>query len=212
MAQSIERIDIGGRNTRNSHPAHDPRWATAHAIFAQLVQVAETPGVVPRLFITASDPGISPGLLPFNGWIILSKGVLDICDRANVGQGLAWRLCWRTNSPITSKMISYMRFFDALKSVQTPTLTAPAFVDELRRSTAAITRTARGSASGSTGYYLYHDGRATPPGHCLADQGVNFVDWVRALDPRRIIGVAAEHIRPTPQERAALPHHLAPDR
>jgi hypothetical protein len=29
-----------------------------------------------------------------------------------------------------------------------------------------------------------------------------FADWSRALDPRRIIGITAERVRPTPQERA----------
>jgi hypothetical protein len=43
----------------------------------------------------------------------------------------------------------------------------------------------------------------TPQAIVSADRGINFfADWVRALDPRRLLGVAAEHVRPTPQERA----------
>jgi tetratricopeptide (TPR) repeat protein len=206
-AQSIEHIEYWRSKYQELTPAHDPRAATAHAIFAQLAQVAgKRPGMVPRLFITASEPWdiILPVAIR-DGWIILSKGVLDICDREPTWgkDRLAFVLAHELAHHLKDDLW-HMRFFDAMEAAQTPTPTALAFVNELRRSTEAAEHVlAREVQADQQGIIYATMAGFTPQAIVTTDQGVNFfVDWVRALDPRRLIGIAAEHTRPTPQERA----------
>ena len=88
-AQSIEQVDYWRTRYEELLPQHDPRVERAREIFARLVHAAgKRSGVVPRLLIIKSDPwGIAlPIALP-DGWIILSKGVLDTCYR----DVTAWR-------------------------------------------------------------------------------------------------------------------------
>ena len=175
IAQSLERIEYWRTNYQELTPAADPRAATAHAIFAQLVQVAGTrPGVVPRLFITARDPWEIP--LPIairDGWIILSKGVLEICFREPVWgkDRLAFVLAHELAHHLKDDLW-HMRFFDALEAVHT----ADAGRASLSRRAPPEYRGDRtclgpGSAGRSTGHYLCHHGRIYPPGHCLGRPG-----------------------------------------
>jgi Zn-dependent protease with chaperone function len=82
LAQPRERIE-DWRKYQELTRAADPRADKAHSIFKRLLQVAGTrPDVVPQLFITASDPwDIALPIALSDGWIVLSKGALDICYR-----------------------------------------------------------------------------------------------------------------------------------
>jgi len=56
-AHPMERMDYWQKNYEELLPAADPRAARAHAIFAQVLQVAgRRPEVVPRIFIAQEDP------------------------------------------------------------------------------------------------------------------------------------------------------------
>jgi tetratricopeptide (TPR) repeat protein len=162
--------------------------------------------VAPRLFITARDPWELP--LPIairDGWIILSKGVLEICFREPVWgkDRLAFILAHELAHHLKDDLW-HMRFFDALEAVQRQTPVAPAFLADLRRSTEATEHVfAREVQADQQGIIYATMAGFTPQAIVSADQGVNFfADWSRALDPRRIIGITAERVRPTPQERA----------
>jgi tetratricopeptide (TPR) repeat protein len=204
---SLERIEYWLKNYQELTPAADARAATAHAILAQLVQVAgRRPGVVPRLFIVAEDPWEIP--LPIairDGWIILSKGVLEICFREPVWgrDRLAFVLAHELAHHLKDDLW-HMRFFDALEAVQRQTPVAPAFVAELRRSTEATEHVlAREVQADQQGMIYATMAGFTPQAIVSTEQGVNFFsDWVRALDPRRLLGIASERVRPTPEERA----------
>ena len=87
LAQSREHnhIEYWRKQYQELTPTTDPRVDNARSIFQRLVQVAGTrSGKVPQLFIaaTARDPWdiTLPIALP-DGWIILSKRVLDTCYR-----------------------------------------------------------------------------------------------------------------------------------
>jgi hypothetical protein len=83
VANPKERIDHWRNNYTELTPTDDPQAARAHTIFKRVLHAAGTkPGVVPRLFIIKDDPwdAALPMALP-DGWILLSKGILDACYR-----------------------------------------------------------------------------------------------------------------------------------
>ncbi len=88
-AQSdVTRIAYWRTHFPELKPEEDARVHHAHAIFERLIQVAgKRSDVNPKLYITKKDPWqlTLPIALP-QGWIVLSKGVLDICYR-NPEQG-----------------------------------------------------------------------------------------------------------------------------
>ncbi len=83
-----ERIDFWQKNYRSLDAGQSDRAANAQKIFERLRNAAgKRNGVHPRLFILAEDPlNISLPISIPDGWVILSKGVLDLCYR-NAGQG-----------------------------------------------------------------------------------------------------------------------------
>src|SRR5439155_11527887 len=91
-----EYVDYWRRQSQELRLGEDPRADEAHTIFKQLVQVAGTrSGVAPRLLIIASDPW--DRVLPIalrDGWIVLSKRVLNICyqEQAHGKDRLAFML------------------------------------------------------------------------------------------------------------------------
>jgi Zn-dependent protease with chaperone function len=83
VANLKERIDYWRNNYEELTGADDPRVDRAHEIFKRIVDAAgKQPGVVPRLFIAKRDPlNVSLPIAIPDGWVILSKGTLDICYR-----------------------------------------------------------------------------------------------------------------------------------
>lgn len=213
-AQPRERVEYWRTKYQELKPTDDPRAAKAHAIFQRVVQVAgKRPGVVPRLFIAASDPWdiALPIALP-DGWIILSKGVLDICYQ-DPGRGddrmafvLAHEIAHQLNDDFW-----HMRFFQALEASQAKAQVPPAFLEEMRR-TANMTEQVLARELQADERGIIYAAMAGFNTHAVIaeDRTVNFfADWVRALDPRRLGGGATSQLRPTPQERAeALRAHL----
>jgi tetratricopeptide (TPR) repeat protein len=206
-AQSLERIEYWRATYQELTPADDPRAATAHAIFARLVQVAgKRPGVVPRLFITARDPWEIPFPIAIrDGWILLSKGVLDFCEREPVWgkDRLAFVLAHELAHHLKDDLW-HLRFFDALEAAHTHRPVTPALLEEIRRSTEASEHVlAREVQADQQGILYATMAGFAPQAIVAADQSVNFfADWIRALDPRRLVGGGAAQGRPTPEERA----------
>lgn len=76
-----ERIDYWQQNYSELTEIDDPRVASAQIIFERVLQAAGTRyGVNPRLFIIKENPFniVLPVSIP-DGWVILSKQVLDMC-------------------------------------------------------------------------------------------------------------------------------------
>ena len=213
-AQSRERIEYWRTKYQELTPAADPRAAKAQALFARLVQVAGTrPGVVPRLFIAATDPWdiALPIALP-DGWIVLSKGVLDLCyrDPARGDDRLAFVLAHELAHQLNDDFW-HMRFFQAFEAFQAKTPVPPAFLEEMRQSASTAAHVLTRELQADERGILYAAMAGFNP-QAIVSEGpaVNFfADWVRALDPQRLRGLAAGQVRPTPQERAeALRAHL----
>jgi tetratricopeptide (TPR) repeat protein len=205
-APPIERIEHWRGKYQELTAAADPRAAAAHAILAQLVQVAGKRGVEPRLLITARDPwDITLPIAIRDGWIILSKGVLDICYREPTWgkDRLAFVLAHELAHHLKDDLW-HMRFFDAWEATRTQTPVAPAFMDEIRRSTEAPEHVVRREVEADQQGIIYAAMAGFAPQAIVsADQRMNFfADWVQALDPRRLLGIDTKQVRPTPKERA----------
>jgi len=208
-AQTSDQIDYWRTKYRKLTFKEDPRVERAHTIFQRLVQVAgKRPGTVPQLFIgasAASEPWgiVLPIALP-DGWIVLSSEVLDICyqDSAWGDDRLAFVLAHEIAHQLNDDFW-HMRLPPALeKSTMAPPV-ALAFIEEIA-STAehVLARELKADMSGIL--YAAMAGFNTRV-IVTEDRHRNFfVDWVRALDRRRLGGVAEEHLRPTPAERAEV--------
>ena len=210
LAQSIESIEYW-RQYKELTSTVEPRVADAHRIFQRLVQVAGTrSNKVPRLFITAKEPWdiMLPIALP-DGWIILSKRVLDICYR-DPKQGddrlafvLAHELAHQLNGDLW-----HLHFFQAhvpsqpqgqppdpeLLAIRKRVLHAESHPEEV------LKRELRADEEG----IMYAAMAGFNPRAIVPEsQDVNFfVDWVRAQDPRSLGGASVDLLPPTPQERA----------
>jgi hypothetical protein len=168
---------------------------------------------VPRLFIAATDPWdiALPIALP-DGWIILSKRVLDICyrDPARGDDRLAFVLAHELAHQLNDDFW-HMRFFQAFEASHAKIPVPPAFLEEIRQSASATAHVLTRELQADERGIIYAAMAGFNPQAIVSEgQAVNFfADWVRALDPQRLRGLAAGQVRPTPQERAeALRAHL----
>jgi tetratricopeptide (TPR) repeat protein len=212
--QSRERIEYWRTKYQELKPTDDPRAAKAQVIFQRVVQVAgKRPGVVPSLFIAARDPWdiALPIALP-DGWIILSKGVLDICyqEPARGDDRLAFVLAHEIAHQLNDDFW-HMRFFQAFEASQARAQVSQEFLEEIRRTSSTTEHVLARELQADERGIIYAALAGFNPSAIVAEgHGVNFfADWVRALDPRRIGGGSTGPLRPTPQERAeALRAHL----
>jgi len=129
-----------------------------------------------------------PIALP-DGWIVLSKEVLDICDQdpAQSEDRLAFVLAHEIAHQLYNDF-SHIRFFQASKSPLASTFVLEKLVDnELHADWQGIRYAAMAG---------FHTQAIV-----TLDRHVDFfAEWIRAIE--RIGGVAVEQMRPTPQERA----------
>lgn len=205
-AQSLDRIEYWRKRYPELTPAQDPRVAKAHAILAQLVQVAGKGAVEPRLFITAhAHPWETP--LPIaiqDGWIILSKGVLDLCSREPMWgeHRLAFVLAHELVHHLHNDLW-HAPLLDALDARPPRPGIPPAFLEQFRQSTEAprpvLEREVRADQHGLL--YATMAGFA-PAAIVSAGPGVDFfADWAQGLDPRRL---DVQQVRPMLAGRAEM--------
>lgn len=214
VANPKERLEYWRQNYPELLSTEDPRAAQAHAIFHRLLHTAgQKPGVMPRLYITRSDPwNISaPFALP-DGGIILSKGTLDICyhEPARGDDRLAFVLAHELAHQFKDDFW-HMKFFQAIEAskVQSPQPTAD--LEEILRM-ARLTDDVQAKELYADKYGILYASMAGFNTNAIVteDNTVNFFqDWVRALDPSRIRGVRTDRSHPSPQQRAeAIKAHL----
>ncbi len=119
FANPKERIDFWRNNYVELTAVDDPRVERAHDIFDRVLHAAgRTLGVVPRLFILKRNPsGIALPIAIPDGWVIISKGTLDICYRDSVygDDRLAFVLAHELAHQIKGDFW-HMQFFQALEA------------------------------------------------------------------------------------------------
>lgn len=206
VASPKERIDYWRNTYEELKPADDPRVPQAHMIFKRVRQAAGTkPGVVPRLFITKNEPGdmALPIALP-DGWIILSKSILDICYRQPTwgDNRLAFVLAHEIAHQLKDDFW-HMQFFQAIEASRTRDPQRTKYLEEVRR------------IAGTTDHIRAKELQADERGIVYAsmagfqtqaivteDDQVNFFrEWIQARDPQRLEGISPDRVRPAPQQR-----------
>ncbi len=207
-AHPMERMDYWQKHYDELVPATDPRAARAHAVFAQVVQVAgKRPGMVPRLFIAREDP-VSltlPIAIP-DGGIILSKRVLELCYRepARGDDRLAFVLAHEL-AHLLKDDYWHMQFFQAIEAAQSKG--AHVTHDEVTK----VRRLAQDPDQIWTKelqadeYGILYASLAGFRTQAIVtdDETVNFfAEWVRALDPQQLSKAAGTH--PSPPRRAQV--------
>ena len=215
LAQPVEQIAYWRARYEELSPREDPRVAQAHRIFDRLVQAAgRRSGVVPRLFIVKSDPwGISlPIALP-DGWVVVSKGVLDTCYRepARGDDRLAFVLGHEIAHQLKDDFW-HLKFFQALetaKSQQPQHRTTLQAVEALLRSPHEE-RPAQELRADEHGILYAAMAGFNTQAIVAADTNVNFFQgWIQARTPQRIGLGLSDASHPTPEQRAAsLRAHL----
>lgn len=134
VANPKERIDYWRNNYHELASAADPRVATAFKIFERVLSAAgRRSGVHPRLHILAEDPlNISLPISIPDGWIILSKSVLDLCyeDGKKSEDKLAFVLAHEI-SHLYDDDFWHINFFNALDLSKRKGLLDPAVLAEI---------------------------------------------------------------------------------
>src|SRR5215510_11731924 len=214
VANPKERLEYWRQNYQELLPTEDPRAARAHAIFQHLLHAAgQKPGVMPRLFITRNDPWniAVPIALP-DGWIILSKGALDICyhEPARGDDRLAFVLAHELAHQLKDDFW-HMKFFQAIEASKAQAPRPSANLEEILR-IAQLPDDVQSKEFQADQHGIVYASMAGFNTNAIVteDNTVNFFqDWVRALDPSRIRGVRADRSHPSSQQRAeALKVHL----
>jgi hypothetical protein len=201
-AQSREQIDHWRSNYRQLKPTDDPRAKQAHDIFHRLVKVAgKTSGHAPQLFIVASNPWdiALPIALP-DGWVVLSKNVLDICyqEPSQGDDRLAFVLAHEIAHQLKDDFW-HIRFFQAFDKSPTKRSSEVEKIRQLMGTPEQVS--ARELQADEHGIIYAAMAGFNTRAIVTADGSVNFfADWVRAIG--RLEGVSVEQMRPTPKERA----------
>ncbi len=207
VGNAKERIDYWRNNYVELTAAEDSRVERAHDIFDRVLHAAgRTLGVVPRLFILKRDPlNISLPIAIPDGWVIISKGTLDICYRDPVygDDRLAFVLAHELAHQLKGDFW-HMQFFQALEASKSRG-------DQPREAIAEISRALRKTddiwakelqADEHGVVYAAMAGFRT---HAIVseDNRVNFFqEWVEALDPQRVRAAYRSESHPAPRQRA----------
>ncbi len=204
-----ERIDYWRSNYAELTPAADPRVAKAQAIFKRVLDAAgRQPGVVPRLFVIKQDPfNISLPIAIPDGWVIISKGTLDICyrDRKRGDDRLAFVLGHELAHHLKGDFW-HMQFFQALEASKARHAKQYKGLAELRRIMGATDELWAKELHADERGIIYAAMAGFDTGAIVSDDsGVNFFqEWVRALSPQRVKRLYQSRSHPAPLQRAAV--------
>jgi tetratricopeptide (TPR) repeat protein len=201
-------IEFWQKNYEELRPQEDPRAARAHDIFKQVLRVAGSlPGVEPRLYITKTDPlNITLPIAIPDGWIVLSKGALEICYRNPVrgDDRLAFVLAHEIAHQLKDDFW-HMKFFQAIEASKAQEPQHGQDLEEVRR-IASKTDDVLAKELQADEYGIVYAAMAGFNTKAVVsdDDQVNFfAEWIAALDPQRATGQKPDPSHPQPQQRAA---------
>jgi tetratricopeptide (TPR) repeat protein len=209
-ANSKDRIDYWRSNYDVLSAAEDARVEKAYAIFKRVLDAAGSkPGVVPRLLVIKQDPfGISLPIAIPDGWVIISKGTLDICYR-NPNHGddrLAFVLAHEIAHQLRDDFW-HMQFFTALATLSELQDQHHKHLEEEIRNRLSATDElwAKELQADERGIVYAAMAGFNPDAVVTAEREVNFFnEWVQALTPQRLSPIYQSASHPAPRHRAAV--------
>jgi len=207
FANPKEQIDYWRNNYVELTPADDPRVERAHDIFDRVLHAAgRSLGVLPRLFILKSNPlNIALPIAIPDGWVIISKGTLDVCyrDAAYGDDRLAFVLSHELAHQLKGDFW-HMQFFQALEASQSQSDQPNKDLAEIRR---VLQKTdnvwAKELQADEHGIVYAAMAGFRPHAIIAGDDRANFFqEWVETLNPEQV-GVAylGKQSHPAPQQR-----------
>jgi tetratricopeptide (TPR) repeat protein len=202
-----ERIDYWRKNYEELSPRDDPRAHRAHKIFNRVLNAAgQRPGVVPRLFITKTDPWniALPIALP-DGWVVLSQGALDIAyrDPQRGDDRLAFVLAHEIAHQLKDDFW-HMKFFQAIDASKAGDPQQDQILEEVR-SIAGLTEKILAKELEADEHGIVYAAMAGFHTEAIVneDDRVNFFEtWLQAIDPARVPGSHTDSSHPNPLQRA----------
>jgi tetratricopeptide (TPR) repeat protein len=207
FANPKEQIDYWRNNYVELTAADDPRVERAYDIFDRVLHAAgRTLGVLPRLFILKNNPlNIALPIAIPDGWVIISKGTLDICYRdATYGDDrLAFVLAHELAHQLKGDFW-HMQFFQALEASKSQSGQPRKDLAEIRR---VLQKTdsiwAKELQADEHGIVYAAMAGFRTDAIVAGDDRVNFFqEWVETLNPEQV--GAAYHggqSHPAPEQR-----------
>lgn len=199
-----ERIDYWQENYEELLPDDDQRVSQVKDIFKRVLKASGTRlGVVPRLFLINHNSLISAAIP--DGWIVLSKGVLDLCykDPIRGADRLAFVLAHEIAHQLKDDFW-HMRFFQAIELSRERDPRHQKTLDEVQ-GIASLTDKVLAKELQADEHGIIYASLAGFNANAIVteDEKVNFFEeWVRALDLARVSGVHMDPSHPSPKQRA----------
>jgi len=204
-----ERVEYWRKNYTELNPAGDKQVAKAQAIFDRVLNAAGSRhGVHPRLLVIAEDPlNITlPVSIP-DGWIIVSKSVLDLCYKnpRNGDDKLAFVLGHEI-SHLLDDDFWHINFFNAIDDSKTKGIANENVLDEIKgiigQADKVVAKELRADEQG-----VLFSSMAGFDASAVVDEersGNFFKQWQRLLSVNRVSQPAlASNTHPTVEQRVA---------
>jgi tetratricopeptide (TPR) repeat protein len=200
-----ERIDFWQRNFTAVEAESDPLVARAQQIFTRLVRIAgRRPGVEPRLHVVREDPVGSLAISIPDGWVVLSRRVIEFCYRApQLGDSrLAFVLAHEIAHHLEDDFW-HMKFFQAIEIYQKQSGDQQ-LLGEVRRIAALTDKVLAKELRADELAISYIAMAGFDPRAVVGDAGSGdfFQEWIAMLDPARL-GPQEAGTHPEPSQRAA---------
>jgi tetratricopeptide (TPR) repeat protein len=209
-ANAKDRIDYWRSNYDTLSVAEDARVERAQAIFKRVLDAAGSkPGVVPRLLVIKQDPfGISLPIAIPDGWVIISKGTLDICyrDHEHGDDRLAFVLAHEIAHQLRDDFW-HMQFFTALETLSEGKAEHHKHLEEEIRSRLSATDElwAKELQADERGIIYAAMAGFNPDAVVVVNREINFFnEWVETLTPQRLGPMYQSPSHPSPRHRAAV--------
>ncbi|MFZ2445108.1 MAG: tetratricopeptide repeat protein [Syntrophobacteraceae bacterium] len=206
VENQIETIDFWRRNYEEMRPENDVRAKRAHEIFTRLVNTAGgRPGVVPRLFISKSEPrNISLPIAIPDGSVIISGRTLDICSRDT--KAADDRLAFVLGHELAHLLKDdfwHVKFFNAIKAAEAEKRSDAKTLAELREIAGSTDQVLAKELQADEFGIVYASMAGFNTRAVVDDDKVNFfIEWLQAVDPTYSDNAPRDPDHPTPEQRA----------